>query len=259
MKSNWCRMQVEATSRNLQYLYAVIDSTPEQEWDVYGIDGHAVRSLTDGAVSAVVSDLSRSRIRPERRHLAAHRQVLERVMARTSLLPLRFGTIADDAEAVRRILFLHQERFMTQLNRVAGSVEMGLQVSWDVPDIFEYFIEREPELRRLRDRYFGGQVRCTQQDKIQIGQLFDQVLNEERDACTRRVENALVRTCVEIKRSACRNEREVMNLACLVERDKSEQFEAAVVEAARLFDNHFAFRQSGPWAPHNFVDLDLET
>src|SRR5215510_11002883 len=227
MKSNWCRMQVEATSRNLQYLYAVIDSTPEQEWDVYGIDGHAVRSLTDGAVSAVVSDLSRSRIRPERRHLAAHRQVLE--------------------------------RFMTQLNRVAGSVEMGLQVSWDVPDIFEYFIEREPELRRLRDRYFGGQVRCTQQDKIQIGQLFDQVLNEERDACTRRVENALVRTCVEIKRSTCRNEREVMNLACLVERDKSEQFEAAVVEAARLFDNHFAFRQSGPWAPHNFVDLDLET
>ena len=258
MKSNWCRMQVEATSRKLQYLYAVIGGTPEQEWDVCGIDGSAVRSVTDGAVSAIVSDLSRSRIRPERRHLAAHRQVLERVMGETSLLPLRFGTIADDATAVRRILSLHHERFITQLNRVAGSAEMGLQVSWDVPNIFEYFIEREPELRRLRDRYFGGQARPTQQDKIQIGQLFDQLLNEEREACTQRVENALVRSSVEIKRNACRNEREVMNLACLVERDTSEQFEAAVVEAARLFDDNFAFKQSGPWAPHNFVDLDLE-
>src|SRR5262245_12341353 len=252
-------MQVEPTSRSPQYLYAVIGSTPKQEWHVYGIEGNAVRSVTDGAVSAVVSDLSRSRIRPERRHLAAHRQVLEQVMAETSLLPLRFGTIADDAEAVRRILSLHQERFITQLNRVAGKVEMGLQVSWDVPNIFEYFIEREPELRRLRDRYFGSQARCTQQDKIQIGQFFDQLLNEERDACTQQVENALVRTCAEIKRNACRNEREVMNLACLVELDTSDQFEAAVVEAARLFDDDFAFKQSGPWAPHNFVDLDLET
>src|SRR5262245_6875907 len=224
-------MQVEATSRNPQYLYAVIGSTPGQEWDVCGIDGSAVRSVTEGAVSAVVSDLSRSRIRPERRHLAAHRQVLERVMAERSLLPLRFGTIADDANAVRRMLLLHQERFITQLNRVAGNVEMGLQVSWDVPNIFEYFIEREPELRRLRDRYFRSQARCTQQDKIQIGQLFDQLLNEERETCTQRVENALDRSCAEIKRNACRNEREVMNLACLVARDAREEFEAAVVEA----------------------------
>jgi Gas vesicle synthesis protein GvpL/GvpF len=250
-------MALEASSRNLQYVYAVIGGVPKQEWDVYGIDGNAVHTVTDGAVSAVVSTVSRSRIRPERRHLAAHQQVLKRLMAETSLLPLRFGTIADDAKAVRRLLFLHQERFLTQLRRVAGKIEMGLQVSWEVPNVFEYFIAREPELRRLRDRYFGAEGRCTQKDRIEIGQLFDQLLNEEREACTRRVENALVRSCTEIKRNACRNEREVMNLACLVERATAEEFAAAVAEAARLFDDSFAFKQSGPRAPHNFVDLDL--
>ena len=36
-----------------------------------------------------------------------------------------------------------------------------------------------------------------------------------------------------------------MNLACLVERDRVKEFEAAVIEAARGFDNHFAFDFNG--------------
>ena len=48
-----------------------------------------------------------------------------------------------------------------------------------------------------------------------------------------------------------------MNLACLVRRDAQEEFSAGVFEAAKLFDNNFTFDYSGPWAPHNFVELDL--
>ena len=62
----------------------------------------------------------------------------------------------------------------------------------------------------------------------------------------------------EIKRLKCRNEREVMNLACLVRRDAMPQFEADVFEVAKQFDNNFALDYNGPWAPHNFVDIDLE-
>ncbi|MEK7385166.1 MAG: GvpL/GvpF family gas vesicle protein, partial [candidate division NC10 bacterium] len=63
---------------------------------------------------------------------------------------------------------------------------------------------------------------------------------------------------VEIKRNKPRTEREAANLACLVGRDGREQFEAAVFEAAKLFDNSYAFDYNGPWAPHNFVDLTLD-
>ena len=55
-----------------------------------------------------------------------------------------------------------------------------------------------------------------------------------------------------------RNEREVMNLACLVKREAVPQFEAAVFEFAKQFDNNFALDYNGPWAPHNFVNVDLE-
>jgi hypothetical protein len=48
-----------------------------------------------------------------------------------------------------------------------------------------------------------------------------------------------------------------MSLACLVGRNSQGDFEARILEAARLFDNNFAFDYNGPWAPHNFVEVDL--
>jgi Gas vesicle synthesis protein GvpL/GvpF len=251
-------MQSEVAFPDGQYLYAIIGSAEKQEWDVSGIDGNAVHTITDGRVSAVASDLSYSRIRPERRHLAAHQQVLARLMEETTLLPMRFGMIADNTGEVRRLLSLNRERFLAHLDRMAGKVEMGLRVRWDVPNIFAYFVNRDPELRRLRDRYFGGPRDATRDEMIEIGQFFDGLLKRERDACIRRVEEIIARCCTEIKKNPCRNEQVVMNLACLVERNASAEFEAAVMEAAQRFDDDFAFESNGPWAPHNFVELDLE-
>jgi hypothetical protein len=251
-------MENEIASRNGQYLYAIVGGAQEQNFGICGIDGNAVHSITDGLVSAVISDFSYPRIRPERRHLVAHRQVLKRLMEEATLLPLRFGTIADNENEVHRILSLNRDRFLVQLDRLAGKVEMGLRVRWDVPNIFEYFVNREPELRRMRDRCFGGQGQGTREEKIEIGQFFDHLLNGEREACIRRVEEIISRCCAGIKRNPCPNELEVMNLACLVERNASAEFEAAVLKAAQLFNDDFVFDYNGPWAPHNFVELDLE-
>ncbi|NCC29047.1 MAG: gas vesicle protein GvpFL, partial [Gammaproteobacteria bacterium] len=53
-------------------------------------------------------------------------------------------------------------------------------------------------------------------------------------------------------------EKEIMHLACLVDRDAAGRFEQAVLQAARPFDNNYAFDFNGPWAPHNFVEMDIQ-
>jgi hypothetical protein len=50
----------------------------------------------------------------------------------------------------------------------------------------------------------------------------------------------------------------VANLNCLTGRDRQKQLEEAVVQAASMFDNNYAFDLNGPWAPHNFVEMDLK-
>ncbi len=240
------------------FLYAIAPQCDGKILGAIGLDGGTVYSFTSGRVSAVVSDVS-EKLRPERRHLAAHQEVLKRLMAdATGVLPVAFGVVVEGTEALRRILSHNQKTLLGQLRRVEGRVEMGLRVTWDVPNIFEYFVDTHPELRVERDRFLTGHREPSLNDKIEVGRLFDRLLTEDRDMHAERVEEILSPHCVEIKRNTPRNEREVVNLACLVERSRDADFEAAIFEAAKLFDDSYAFDYSGPWAPHNFVDLALD-
>jgi hypothetical protein len=248
----------QAAGRGHTYVYALISDAQGRMYGNFGIDGRKVYSIPVGRVAAVVSDVPSEKVRPERFHLAAHQEVLKKLMAETTPLPMSFGIVADSPEAVRKMLARNQQALLEQLRRVAGRVEMGLRVTWDVPNIFEYFVNTHPGLRLARDRLLGGHREPTQEQKIEVGRMFDRLLDEEREAYADKVEGILAPHCVEIERNKCRNECEVMNLACLVERTAMPQFEKGVFEAAQQFDNNFAFDYNGPWAPHNFVEINLE-
>src|ERR1035441_5803502 len=240
------------------YLYAIVAGGESRLYPSLGIDGRDVYTVTEGRLSAVVSGLAGPKVRPQRANLAAHQAVLKRLMADTTPLPMAFGTIAASPQAIRGILVRTHRPFEEQLHRVAGKVEMGLRVAWDVPNIFEYFVNTHAELRLARDRLVGTRHEFTQEEKIELGRMFDRLLNDDREDHTRKVEHVLAPVCVEFKPNQCRNEHEVMNLACLGGRSRQEEFSAGVFAAAKRFDNNFSFDYSGPGAPHNFVELDLE-
>lgn len=245
----------QATGR---YLYAIVDLSNDQTaTQLQGLDSGPVYLIADGDVAAVVSDLPNQRIRPERRRVAAHHQVLKSLMDEHTVLPMAFGLIADGPEAVKRILMLNREAFLDQLQRVRGKVEMGLRVAWDVANIFEHVVAAHPELRTLRDHVFRDGREASQEEKIELGRMFDQLINEDRAEHQGRVMRLLQPCCTEVTANTPRNEREVMNLACLIDRDGQKDFEQRVIQAARLFDNRFAFDFNGPWPPHNFVEIDL--
>ena len=248
-----------AAAKKGRYLYAIVSGPGERQYEFAGINGASVYTIGNGKVAAVVSDIPNDRIRPERRHLAAQQAVLKGLLATSdTMLPMAFGIIADGPKAIQKILSRNHEAFLRQLQRVAGMVEMGLRVSWDVPNIFDYFINTHPDLRATRDRFLGPFGNPSQEDKIELGRLFDRLLNEDREAYTDQVEEILSQYCQELKRNKCRSEAEVMNLACLVRKEGQNRFEAGVFEAAKLFDNNFTFDYNGPWAPHNFVELQLK-
>ena len=251
-------MTEQSSNNNGRYLYAIMAGAEERNYGPCGIGDSIVYAICEGGAAAIVSDAPNKKIRPERRHLAAHQSVLKRLMEESTPLPMSFGIIADGPKAIQKILSHNRDAFREQFERVQSKAEMGLRVTWDVPNIFDYFVNKHRELRSVRDKYFGGQREPTHEDKIEVGRIFDRILEQDRENHTEDVENELSHHCFEIKRNPCRSEREVMNLACLVGREAEAQFEAGILKAANLFDNSFAFDYNGPWAPHNFVNLNLE-
>jgi len=249
---------VQASARPRTYLYAIVLGGEERIYEWPGIDAQPVYSISNGGLSAIVSDVRGEKLRPERARLAAHHELLKKLMTESTPLPMAFGMVADGPAAVRRMLARNQQALRERLRHVAGKVEMGLRVRWDVANIFEYFVQTHPELRLTRDRLLGVNARPTQEHKIEVGSMFDQFLKEDRESYTDQTAEALSGHGFESKALKCRNECEVMNLACLVRREEMAGFEAAVFEIAKQFDNNFALDYNGPWAPHNFVNVELE-
>jgi len=251
-------MKIKAKPESGHYLYAITDAVELPAYGNIGINGAAVYLVSQGSVAAVVSDITEKRIRPERKNLAAHNIVVKRLMDETTVLPVAFGTIADSTKALLNILKENRRTFAEQLDRVRGKVEMGLRVNLDVPNIFEYMVNHHQELADLRDEVIGKQRGPSQTDKIEMGRLFDHLLTQDREQHTEAVMRVLGSHCADIKQNPPREEKEVMHLACLVDRDAQKDFEDGVFEAAKRFDNNFSFDFNGPWAPHHFVNVALQ-
>ncbi len=242
-----------------RYLYAIVDRGADRApLGFTGVDGGEVYALGDDRVAAIVSDLPDKKVRPERRRLAAHHEVMRRLMADRTVLPMAFGLIADGPESVHRILRLNQGIFAEHLDRLRSKVEMGLRVAWDVPNIFEHIVSKHPELIAYRDQIFRAGRHPSQDEKIELGRTFDRLINADRQDAIDRTLHVMEPKCEAIVVNNPRGERDVMNLACLVDRDRLKDFEAGVVEAARGFDNDFSFDFNGPWPPHNFVNVQVE-
>ncbi len=245
-----------APSQTGVYLYG-ITTADAAGCPAGGVAGAAVETLVEGRLAAVVSRIAPGRIRPQRANLAAHHRVLHELAEQSPVLPVVFGTVAGDEEQLRCLLQENHDALVQRLTRLRGTVEMGLKIFWDLPNVFEYFVASHQELEAMRNRLFRPGRTPSVDEKVQLGELFVSLLQQARQRHTRRVREALTPYCVEMRLIDAGEERLIMKLACLVQRDRQGQWEEGVRQAAGLFDDHYRFDYNGPWPPYNFTDIDL--
>lgn len=238
------------------YLYAIISDNITFK-AIQGIDDAEVKKVSYQEIAAIVSQTPEGKIRPQRKHLAAHQHVLKALMEQTTPIPVHFGMIAAHHSAIEALLNRYQQTFREQLHYIDNKIEMGLRVSWNVPNIFEYVVNSYPELQALRDRAFNGGRQPARDEMIVMGSLFNQLLENERETHTQVVEAHLNPICTEIKRTPHHHEHEIMNLVCLLNRDHRNAFEHGIYDTAKTFSDDFLFDFNGPWAPHHFVDITI--
>ena len=222
-----------------------------------GILDRSVYRLEAASLCAIVSECPLDNVRAERKHIAATQRVLSAVNAKFDLLPMTFGTVTKSEEELRSFLNDKCEELSSQMKRVSGSVEMALRLSLDVPDPIAYLVARTPALKAARDRTFRARHKPSHDDKIRLGQQFDQAVTRYREALTVQVLATIGDSCSESIKLPIRDEKQIANLAILVPRTGLEAFEAAISTAAEQIDNDVVFNLSGPWPPHNFVQLNV--
>jgi len=215
-----------------------------------GEPARQVRIIKEGDLAAVVSDAPEG-LRPKRRDLLAHQNVLAETGAAAAVLPMRFGSVSTDDAAVAGVLAERADHFKERLKALSGKVEYNVKATHDEEAVLHRVMSENPEVRALTEanRKAGG---GSYDDKLRLGEVVVAAVQHREAEDAAELQRALepVADAVSVGPESTGW---LANLSFLVERASAEDFIAAV-EEVRKGQPHLEVRLHGPLPPYSFVE-----
>jgi hypothetical protein len=223
---------------------------------VSGIGGKPVRAVSYSDLAAIVSDSPFDSYDVTRENLTAHEQVLEKVMERSDVLPVSFGTVAEDDQAVQQLLLaavsddLHQA-----LDQVHGRVELGVKTLWQKDRLLAELAAEDETIGALRDEIAGSTPEETYDQRTQLGELIAAGIERKRNQDAEAVLNPLQPLAVDSRVNNILTDLMVLNASFLVDKPQIPAFEAQLDALRQAQEGRLIFQYSGQLPPYTFVSI----
>ncbi|MEU5347221.1 GvpL/GvpF family gas vesicle protein [Streptomyces sp. NPDC020766] len=215
-----------------------------------GEPARQVRIIKEGGLAAVVSDAPEG-LRPKRRDLLAHQNVLAETGAAAAVLPMRFGSVSPDDAAVAGVLAERADHFKERLGALSGKVEYNVKATHDEEAVLHRVMSENPEVRALTEanRQAGG---GSYDDKLRLGEVVVAAVQHREAEDAAELQRVLEPVAAAVSVGP-ESTGWLANLSFLVERASAEDFIAAV-EELRKGQPHLEVRLHGPLPPYSFVE-----
>ena len=230
------------------YLYAITDDPEVTTLPESGIGGASLLTCAYRDVAAVISPMVSAEIEPTADNVWRHEEIVEALMAESAVLPVRFGTVLADRTAVQATLAVHYSRFVTNLDRVRGRVELGLRVLWDDDGCPT---DKDDGGRMADSGRAYLMARVEKEHQVQASRQRGEALAAELDA-------RLADLAVQSTHRALVTPRLLLTAAYLVEQDQVVPFQQRVRALGAAYPA-LRFLCTGPWPPYSFVGAVVST
>lgn len=217
-----------------------------------GAEEIALRAVHHEGLAAVVSDAPEG-LRPKRRDLIAHETVVETLCAAGAVVPLRFGTVAPDDDAVAAELSRGASRYTELLTRLSGHVERNVKGAHQEQALLTDLLNGSPELRTSNAALRAGKGRG-EPERVAFGEQVYLAVQQRRIRDTAYVVAAL-RPFAELDRHAPAVEGCFMNVSFLIPADAQDDFDEVVAQLRTAMQGYAELRVSGALPPYSFVDF----
>ena len=206
-------------------------------------------------IAAVVSDAPIKKYSVARENLIPHECAIEEVMKSYTVLPVRFATIAENEDKVRKILEKEHKRFTDLLKNMEDKKEIGLKAVFKEDIIYKDILANYDEIRIQKEKISKKPVR--EFVLMEIGRQVEAALEEEKRKCREDILNSFANLVLEVKINNTYGERMILNAAFLVEKTKEAAFDLKVNELAEKYGDRIKFKYVGTVPPFNFVNLTI--
>ncbi|RJX35701.1 MAG: hypothetical protein C4525_03340 [Desulfarculus sp.] len=191
--------------------------------------------------------------------ICRHEEVVERAMALSPVLPLRFGTIFSSLEALAERVRPHQEAVAEFLNLAAGREEWAVKGYWDKAQALKRLSQEKQRQASERLAALGPGQRYFEEKKLaaaaqeELGQWLSRTCEAMGQALARQAAEFRQRGLLNM-RSSGDNREMAANWAFWVPREQVADFQAQLQQnsAANSRQGLF-FECSGPWPPYSFA------
>ena len=236
------------------YAYCLSDEvTAEMLESVAGVEGAgAPRLIQYGGIRAVVGEFEAKSVSVTRENVFAHERVIGHVLAHTTPLPFRFGTVVS-AVQLESYIDSQREFLQSQLARVRGCVEMSVKVIWNVEAVKQVAMtanakrDNAPDDRSGISRGSGAAFLAKKRREI----LGDETLKVRAEEIVAWLEGHLGEAVRERELRVRPMESLVVAAAHMVERGRLEEYQERL-RLARFERDDLHFLTSGPWPPYSF-------
>jgi hypothetical protein len=245
-----------------RYVYGVVAAAAAEGWPQpqgLGDPPGKVRALVEGSLAALVSPLAPEFTPGRRADLETHERVLGEAVARTTVVPMRFGVVMDGDEGVRdTLLRRHADELQELLRRLDGHVQMTLKAFYAEDVLIREVVAEQPEIARAEARLRGRSEAETRPARIAIGEMVAAGVARRREADERALLARVRPSVTDVAVEEPANERIALHAQLLVHRDRRQALDDVVRELAAEQADRLALRYVGPIAPYSFADLALE-
>jgi len=266
-----------------KYIYGVISSSTKEFFDLDEIasfeDIYPFRNTTEVAdssgisnqaytisfqdISAVVKnskiiDFSHMPKDTLGRLLVSHQQLIEKVMTKHSIIPMRLGTFASSDEEVKLILSKGYKTIKDILERAKNSLEIDVAATLNDFKSFLQEISEEEEIRQLKQSLLNKEGGVTIDDQMKVGVLVKKHLDKKKEILASRIQAVLSEIAQNSKVHDLMDDKMVFNGAFLIDHNRQEGFEWQVEQVNDEFEDKLNFSCVGPLPPYSFYTLEVK-
>ncbi|SEB69068.1 GvpL/GvpF family gas vesicle protein [Rhodococcus koreensis] len=236
------------------YVYGIVPADVEVAEDATGVADGTVEVVTHGDIAALVSGLSVDRALGKPGDLRAHADLLDGVAGVAPVLPLRFGAVLSDADAVQEeLLSAHADEFGTALEKLEGKAQYIVKGRYVEKAILREILDEDDQASALREEIRDKSEDAGRQARMALGELVSNAIVAKREQDTRRVVEALDDLAASVNVREPTHEEEAVQVAILADVERQDELEQVLSELAQDWDGRVEMRLLGPQAAYDFV------
>ncbi|MDV6247870.1 GvpL/GvpF family gas vesicle protein [Rhodococcus opacus] len=236
------------------YVYGIVPADVQPEDDAPGIHDASIEIVSHGDIAALVSEIDPDQRLGTPADLQAHARILDGTSHVAPVLPLRFGAVVSDRDAViNELLAEHEDEFSSALDELEGFAQYLVRGRYVEETIIREIVDESPKATNLLEAIRDQPEELTRDDRMALGEIIGHALEAKRETDTGTTLDVLAPLTDTVTVREPTHDEDAVQLAVLLEVDRQGELEQTVGDLAAHWDDRVTMRLVGPMAPYDFV------